>query len=57
MLYLLCGMEIKDMQLVHDLLYIPDLITQKMNGKKILRKNKKNVSQIGELEICGTNKQ
>ena len=51
-LYLVCGLEIIELNQVKDSLYVPDLISQIMNGAEEIMMNDKPVAKLEDLLIC-----
>lgn len=51
-LYMVCGLEIIDLNQVKDSLYVPDLISQLMNGAEEIMMNDKPVAKLEDLHIC-----
>jgi WD40 repeat protein len=49
-LYFVCGIEIVDLSLMKDTLYVPGLVEKIMNGEEI------NSPRLSELDICKTSK-
>lgn len=51
-LYLVCGLEIIDLNQLKDSLYVPDLIQQVMSGAPEILLNDKPVAKLENLNIC-----
>ncbi|MGC6415118.1 MAG: caspase family protein, partial [Bacteroidia bacterium] len=51
-LYLVCGLEVIDLNQVKDSLYVPGLVTQIMSGAKEVMMNDRPAPKLEDLQIC-----
>ncbi len=51
-LYLVCGLEVIDLNQVKDSLYVPGLVTQIMSGAKDVMMNDRPAPKLEDLQIC-----
>ena len=51
-LYLVCGLEVIDLNQVKDSLYVPGLVSQIMSGNKEIMLHDKPVAKLEDLNIC-----